>query len=165
MLIIISIFSFPSLKIHHLSLFLMNSYAAVLFTSFNLAFIKFCLISKVRQATSHLSSIEKQLNDRTSESGLHEAKFRELQEELESRTRRVGELEGSLETKDIELKESAALVDRVKALHSEQCNELQRQIEEVSKRTNNGTSKLCGVRVLDHGYFSLAPEEIHKEDT
>jgi len=89
------------------------------------------LLCKVRQATSRLGSIEKQLTDRTSESGLHEAKLKELQEELESRTRRSGELEGALEAKEIELKESASLVDRVKALHGEQCHELQRQIEEV----------------------------------
>ena len=50
---------------------------------------------------------------------------------METRSRRIRELEGSLEAKDIELKESASLVDRVKALHSEQCHELQRQIEEV----------------------------------
>jgi len=43
-------------------------------------------------------------------------------------------LEGALEAKEIELKESASLVDRVKALHGEQCHELQRQIEEVRKR-------------------------------
>lgn len=49
----------------------------------------------------------------------------------------MGELEGSLEAKDIELKESAALVDRVKALHSDQCHELQRQIEEVWKKANS----------------------------
>ena len=93
----------------------------------------FFILSKVRQATSRLGSIEKQLTDRTSQSGLHEAKLKELQEELESRTRRIGELEGTLEAKDIELKESASLVDRVKALHGEQCHELQRQIEEVRK--------------------------------
>ena len=93
----------------------------------------FFLLCKVRQATSRLGSIEKQLTDRTSESGLHEAKLKELQEELESRTRRNGELEGTLEAKEIELKESASLVDRVKALHGEQCNELQRQIQEVRK--------------------------------
>lgn len=92
------------------------------------------MLSKVRQATSRLSSIEKQLTDRTSESGLHEAKHKELQGELESWTRRIGELEGALEAKDIELKESASLVERVKALHSEQCHELQRQIDEVTKR-------------------------------
>lgn len=40
-------------------------------------------------------------------------------------------MEGSLEAKDVKLKESTALVDRVKALHGEQCHELQRQIEEV----------------------------------
>ena len=53
---------------------------------------------------------------------------------MESSTRHIGELEGTLEAKDIELKESASLVDRVKALHGEQCHELQRQIEEVRKR-------------------------------
>lgn len=90
-------------------------------------------LCKVRQATSQLSGIEKQLNERTSESGLHSAKLRELQEELETRSRKIGQLEGSLEAKDIELKESASLVDRVKALHGEQCHELQKQIEEVRK--------------------------------
>ena len=50
---------------------------------------------------------------------------------METRSRRIRELEVTLEAKDIELKESASLVDRVKALHSEQCHELQRQIEEV----------------------------------
>lgn len=83
--------------------------------------------------TSRFGSVEKQLTDRTSESGLHEAKLKELQAELESRTRRIGELEGALEAKDIEVKESASLVDRVKALHGDQCHELQRQIEEVTK--------------------------------
>ena len=88
-------------------------------------------LSKVRQATSHLSSVEKQLNEKTSLSGLHSAKLQEVQDEMETRSRRIRELEGALEVKDIELKESASLVDRVKALHSEQCHELQRQIEEV----------------------------------
>ena len=32
----------------------------------------------------------------------------------------------------MELKESATLVERVKALHGEQCHELQKQIEEVT---------------------------------
>ena len=41
-----------------------------------------------------------------------------------------------LEAKDIESKESASLVERVKALHSEQCQELQRQIEEVGQRSS-----------------------------
>ena len=88
-------------------------------------------LPKVRQATSRFSTVERQLTDRTSESSLHESKLKEIQEELESKARRIGELEGSVEAKDIELKESAALVDRVKALHGEQCLELQRQIEEV----------------------------------
>lgn len=95
----------------------------------------------MRQATSRLGSIEKQLTDRTSESGLHEAKLKELQEELESRTWRIAELEGTLEAKDIELKESASLVDRVKVLHGEQCHELQKQIEEVRKRRKT----YCGI--------------------
>ena len=43
-------------------------------------------------------------------------------------------MEGALEAKDTELKESASLVERVKALHSEQCHELQRQIDEVRKK-------------------------------
>ncbi|XP_074615287.1 uncharacterized protein LOC141858821 [Acropora palmata] len=88
---------------------------------------------EVRQATSHLSSIEKQLNERASESGLHSAKLKELQEEIEIRSRKIGQLEGSLEAKDIELKESATLVERVKALHGEQCHELQKQIEELQR--------------------------------
>lgn len=88
---------------------------------------------EVRQATSHLSSIEKQLSERASESGLHSAKLQELQEEIEIRSRKIGQLEGSLEAKDIELKESATLVERVKALHGEQCHELQKQIEELQR--------------------------------
>lgn len=48
------------------------------------------------------------------------------------RSRKIGQLEGSLEAKDIELKESATLVERVKSLHGEQCHELQKQIEEVT---------------------------------
>lgn len=120
----------------------------------------------MRQATSRVGSIEKQLTDRTSESGLHEAKLKELQEELESRTRRIGELEGTLEAKDIELKESTSLVDRVKVLHGEQCHELQKQIEEVRKRRNmctgtpfherNFTSTFASVKVFLIEAFKLS---------
>ena len=90
-------------------------------------------ISKVRQTASQLTNIDRELKEKTSETSLHEAKHRELHDELETKSRRVGELEGILETKQIELKESASMVERMKALHGEQCRELEQQIEEVRR--------------------------------
>ena len=69
--------------------------------------------------------------------GSHAAKLKDLQEELQSKHRRIGELEGILEVKNTELKETKAMMEKVKGLHVEQCKEMELQIEEVSEKTES----------------------------
>ena len=95
------------------------------------------VLLQIRQKASEVTHLEKQLDEKMSVYGSHAAKLKDLQEELQSKHRRIGELEGILEVKNTELKETKAMMEKVKGLHVEQCKEMELQIEEVSEKTES----------------------------
>ena len=86
----------------------------------------------MRKKNSQISSLERQLDDKVCEVTEQVSQVTELEEEVAVKTVQLNKLRAELEEKTRELVSGQSTVDRVKAVHAEQCTELEKQIELVS---------------------------------
>ena len=86
----------------------------------------------MRQKEIQISQLERHLDNKNSEQTSVTDQLKSLQEELRNKTVRISELQDTISGKNTEIEGTASMVEKVKSLHSEQCQELQEQIEQVS---------------------------------
>ncbi len=79
-----------------------------------------------------MAVLERQLDDKVCEVTEQVSHVTELEEEVAVKTMRLAKLRNDLEEKTRELVSGQSAVDKVKALHTEQCAELEKHIEIVS---------------------------------
>ena len=79
-----------------------------------------------------MSALERQLDDKLCEVTEQVSHVTELEEEVAVKTVQLSKLRAELEAKTQELVSGQSIVDKVKAIHAEQCSELEKQIELVS---------------------------------
>lgn len=92
-----------------------------------------------------MSALERQLDDKVCEVTEQVSHVTELEEELAVKTVQLSKWRAELEEKTKELVSGQSTVDRVKAIHAEQCAELEKQIELVS------VNKTHLFRLYSHG--------------
>lgn len=87
----------------------------------------------MRQKEAQNSHLERQLDNKCSEQSSIADQLKTIQGDLKNRTDHISQLEAAMKGKETEIQGTTTLVEKVKTLHSEQCQELQAQIEQVAK--------------------------------
>ena len=90
------------------------------------------LFSQLRKTRSQVVSLEKQLHDKVSEAAEQAVKLTHLEPLMERDKKELEQVKNHLMQVTQERARHEAMVARMKELHIEQCQELEKQIEIVS---------------------------------
>ena len=91
------------------------------------------LVFKVRKRSAQLTSVEGHLDSKVAEVTDHMARVAELEEDLAKKASQMQRMKAELDERNQTRAQSEALAEKMRALHGEQCQEMEAQIDMVSR--------------------------------
>ncbi len=85
----------------------------------------------MRKKSSQIASLERQLDDKVCEVTEHVSKVTELEEELTLKVSHLQKVRCQLDERGRNVMQHDAMLDKMRQLHSEQCQEMENQIDMV----------------------------------
>ena len=93
----------------------------------------YSFVFKVRKRSAQLTSVEGHLDSKVAEVTDHMARVAELEEDLAKKASQMQWMKAELDERNQTRAQSEALAEKMRALHGEQCQEMEAQIDMVSR--------------------------------